>query len=57
MPLPVSRRRRHGSTAVEYAMVAALVGLVIFTGVSLMGDSLVNLYDSVTTDVTTALGG
>ncbi len=37
--------------------MAASIGIGIFTGVGLMGDSLVTLYDSITTDVETAIGG
>jgi pilus assembly protein Flp/PilA len=37
---------RRGSTAIEYAMIAGLIALVLFTAVATIGDSLVAMFDS-----------
>ncbi len=50
--MPSSRR---GSTATEYALIAALVALVVVSGVGLLGTSLQDLYDDVALKVDAAL--
>jgi Flp pilus assembly pilin Flp len=36
---------QHGATAVEYALMAALIALVIFAAVATMGTSVAGLFD------------
>jgi pilus assembly protein Flp/PilA len=41
------RRNEEGVTAIEYGLIAALVGVAIITGVTLLGDSLDGLFTNV----------
>jgi pilus assembly protein Flp/PilA len=43
----VSRHGERGATAVEYGLLVALIALVIFGGVYLLGPSLDALFDEV----------
>ena len=45
----------NGVTAIEYALLAALIFGVIVIGVGTLGDSVQALYDDVATKVTAAL--
>ena len=40
-----------GSTAAEYALIAALIAVVIVTAVVLLGGSVLNLFDSAASSV------
>ncbi len=42
-------RDEEGATAIEYGLIAAGIALAISTAVFLFGDSLVGLFDSMTT--------
>lgn len=38
-------RNQHGATAIEYALIAACVSIVIIGTVTLLGDEVNNLYN------------
>ena len=40
-----------GATAIEYGLIAALVGVVIITGLTLLGPSLSNTFTDISTCV------
>jgi pilus assembly protein Flp/PilA len=44
-----------GATAIEYALIAVLVGVAIIGSVSALGDSLQSIFYSVASDVTAAV--
>jgi pilus assembly protein Flp/PilA len=44
-----------GVTAIEYALIGALVAVVIVTGVTLLGTAVESNYDNVAIDVTEVL--
>jgi pilus assembly protein Flp/PilA len=46
-----------GATAIEYGLIAALVAVVIITGLTALGTSLNAKFDSVATEVTNATPG
>ena len=50
-------RCQSGATALEYAVIAGLLSIVILTAVAAAGDSLLSLYGSIATKVTAALSG
>ena len=39
-------RERHGATAIEYGLIAAVISLVIMSGVQMTGNSLQNIWVS-----------
>ncbi len=43
------RRDESGATAIEYALIAGSIGLVIITAAQLIGISLVNVFTNVST--------
>lgn len=45
------RRDTSGATAIEYGLIAALIGVVIITGVTLAGDSLDTLFSTISTEL------
>lgn len=47
-------RRESGATAVEYAMIAALVSVVIIAGATLVGQAVAAKFDYVGTTVAAA---
>lgn len=46
-----------GATAIEYGLIAGLVAVAIITALSLLGDSLNNLFSDVATQVNGATSG
>jgi pilus assembly protein Flp/PilA len=46
-----------GATAIEYGLIAGLVAVAIITALSLLGDSLNNLFTDVATQVDGATSG
>lgn len=44
-----------GATAIEYALVAVLVGIAIIGSVTALGNSLQSIFYDVASDVTTAV--
>ena len=51
MPIPMRLRQwavnRSGATAIEYALIASLISIVIITAVILIGGVLQNMFNSV----------
>ncbi|MGV2290629.1 Flp family type IVb pilin [Trinickia sp. YCB016] len=45
-----------GVTAIEYALIASLIVLVIIVSVGLLGTSVTNLYNQIETQLAAALG-
>lgn len=50
-------RDEEGATAIEYGLIAGLVAVAIITALSLLGDSLNNLFSDVATQVDGAASG
>jgi pilus assembly protein Flp/PilA len=50
-------RDEEGATAIEYGLIAGLVAVAIITALSLLGDSLNNLFSDVATQVDGATSG
>ena len=48
------RQAQSGATAIEYGLIAALVSIVIMAVLTTMGTSLVSLYDTVQSNLTSA---
>ena len=48
------RRCQSGATAVEYAMIAALIGIVIISGATLVGQAVNNMFINVDARVITS---
>ena len=48
-------KEEDGVTAIEYALIAALISVVIIVAVTLVGDNLSAIYDSVASDVVNAV--
>lgn len=46
---------RRGATAIEYALLASGIFLVIITAVTLLGGEVAALYQTIATDVATAV--
>ena len=44
-----------GATAIEYALLAALIGVAIIGGVSSFGNEVVNMYDYLGREVTNGI--
>jgi pilus assembly protein Flp/PilA len=42
------RRDEKGATAIEYGLIAALVGVVLATALGTMGTKLVSVFDTIT---------
>ena len=49
------RRRQAGVTAIEYALIAALIAIVILGALTLTGGNLKNLYDASTSSILKAI--
>ncbi len=50
-------RDESGVTAIEYGLIAAMVGVAIIGGVTLLGDSLDQLFTDVSTTLDTEASG
>ncbi|WP_273145647.1 Flp family type IVb pilin [Oceanicaulis alexandrii] len=50
-------RDERGATAIEYGLIVGLLGVVVITAVSLLGDQLWQLLQMVSTTISTASGG
>lgn len=48
-------KREDGATAIEYAIIAGLISVVIIGAVTLLGDEIVKVFESITTALTGAL--
>jgi pilus assembly protein Flp/PilA len=44
-----------GATAIEYGLIAALVGVVIIAGISATGDATTTMYERITNVITAAI--
>ena len=44
-------RAEHGATAMEYGFLAALIAIAMLGALTLLGDSLVTIFDGITSDV------
>ncbi len=47
-------RARRGATAIEYGFLAALIAIAMLGALTMLGDSLVAVFDGVTSDVVAA---
>ena len=47
-------RDAHGVTAIEYALIAALIGVVIIAGVSTLGTKINTKFSNIATSVSSA---
>ncbi len=45
-----------GATAIEYGLIAALISVAIIGAVTSVGDSLTNIFDTVSNELDTAVG-
>ena len=52
-----SEQDRRGVTALEYALIAAVMGALVVTAVTTLGDSLNTAYTSIGTLITTTASG
>ena len=43
-----------GATAIEYGLIAALIGTAIVAGITSVGSSTESMYETITTTITTA---
>ncbi len=43
-----------GATAIEYGFLAALIAIAMLGALTMLGDSLVTIFDGITSDVTAA---
>lgn len=50
-------RDETGATAIEYALVAALISVVVIAGASALGVNIGAVFDSISTSITAAIGG
>lgn len=44
-------KNEDGATAIEYGLIAALIGVAIITAVGLVGDSLDEVFTKISTDL------
>lgn len=44
-------KSKDGATAIEYGLIAALIGVAIITAVGLVGDSLDEVFTKISTDL------
>lgn len=51
------RRDTSGATAIEYGLIAALVGIAIITGVGMAGESLDTMFQEIGGKLTVSAGG
>ena len=49
--VPAEQRGEHGATAVEYALMVALIALVIFAAVALIGPPLGAIFSNMATSL------
>jgi len=47
-------KNEDGATAIEYGLIAVLIGVAIITAVGLVGDSLDEVFTKISTDLSTA---
>ncbi len=52
----LSRRRRRGATAIEYALISFLIGATLLVSIRALGVSVTNVYEDVEDEVTNATG-
>jgi pilus assembly protein Flp/PilA len=52
-----SAKDESGVTAIEYGLIAALVGVAIIGGAELLGDSLDGMFTNISTEIDTAAEG
>ena len=50
------RTAESGATAIEYALIATLIAVAIIASVTLAGESVQTLYESISSKVALALG-
>ena len=50
-------KREDGVTAPEYALIAALIAVVIIAAVTALGDAVSGAFDSIAGSINTAIGG
>ena len=50
-------KNEDGATAIEYGLIAALIGVAIIIAVSAVGDSLNSTFNAVSTELDGATGG
>jgi pilus assembly protein Flp/PilA len=50
-------RDEKGATAIEYGLIAGLIAVVIITGVTLVGDDVNAVFESISTELQGAAGG
>jgi pilus assembly protein Flp/PilA len=50
-------KNEHGATAIEYALIAALIFLAIVGSVAFLGERVTALYTNIANELITALGG
>ena len=47
-------REESGATAIEYGLIAALIGVVIIAGITSTGSATEDMYQHISTTITTA---
>jgi len=47
-------KNEDGATAIEYGLIAALIGVAIITAVTMVGGSLTNVFTQISTDLNNA---
>lgn len=50
-------RDETGATAIEYALVAALISVAVIAGASALGVNIGAVFDSISASITAAVGG
>jgi pilus assembly protein Flp/PilA len=56
MLMRMAMKDERGATAIEYGLLAALVGVALFAGAQALGTSLNNLFNVIATFLGTVLG-
>ena len=56
-PLSNLWRDETGATAIEYALVAALISVAVIAGASALGVNIGAVFDSISATITAAIGG
>lgn len=49
------RKNEEGATAIEYGLIAALVAVAAIGALTAVGDSLITVFDTVATELETAI--
>lgn len=50
-------RREDGATAIEYALIAALMAAIVIGGVTLLGTGITTAFTNIQNTLSTAVGG